>query len=1116
MTVNQQPAQPLTDIIDNRQHSIIDQTSVFLDDADSAHFAIGYLFLAGLTPMIDQLSELKELRILIGNTSSPETIDQIAETYRQQELIEESVESLRYPKRPLIKRMEIELSDNIRSSLSLMDQTDETERAIHTLIQMLEAGRLKVRMYTKGRLEARAYIFDFATSANLENAKGPGVGIVGSTNLSLAAVSCHTELNVIARGAQNHAELTRWFDDLWKSSRDFDQRLLEELRQCWAVIQVRPYDIYMKSLFTLIHDRLEESDVSTSLWDEDIFSKLADFQRVAVEQAVLIILNYGGAFVADVVGLGKSFVGAAIVKHFERSHRCRALIICPAPLVDMWDRYNEVYELNARVLSMGMLRDNPELDENYLLDNELFQNRDFVLIDESHNFRHSNTQRYRILEQFLSDGKRCCFLTATPRNKSAWDVYYQLKLFHQDDRTDIPVSPPNLMEYFRGVEQGRHRLNELLSNILIRRTRRDILRWYGFDAETNERIDPHQFDKYRTGEKKAYVIVAGQQQYFPTRNLETIEYSIDEAYQGLYEEIRLIIGSAGRGQLGSSESEGLTYARYGLWNYVLPRMQNEEHYSTLQSVGANLCGLMRVLLFKRFESSVQAFRETISRLLKSHGRFRLALEEGIVPAGEDAQNLLNDPDEPEVQNFLDNMRSVSDRYSASDFNIPLLISHINHDISQLERILEIVEPVTPEKDAKLQTLLDRITQTSLSEGKCLIFTQYTDTAQYLYDNLVSATGRQDIDVVYGNDKSRLKLVGRFAPIANPEYRKKSQDPDLNILVATDSLSEGLNLQDCDKIINYDLHWNPVRLIQRFGRIDRIGSSHDEIYGFNFLPEAGIEQQLGLQRVLENRIREIHETIGEDVAILNPTEQLNENAMYAIYEQSGNALEELEGETDTVFDLNEAMEMFRQMRTDDPEEYDRIANLPHGIRSAMCSSENRIFVHCKAGKFQQLYLADSEGQIITQDLQSVLSRIQCEKDTETQPLSANHNDVVMNVKHIFTEEVKQRTAERHHTVSLGHGQKYVLRELRQQFSDTHDEDKKARINMLEQSFRNSQSTVITRELNRLRKNNVAGDHLYSTLLEIYNHHGLRDRNRETNATDQHQLTPTLICSESLIV
>ena len=182
----------------------------------------------------------------------------------------------------------------------------------------------------------------------------------------------------------------------------------------------------------------------------------------------------------------------------------------------------------------------------------MYRDRNFVLVDESHNFRHHDTQRYRVLQSFLATGRRCCFLTATPRNKSAWDIYHQIKLFHPEDPTDLPIDPPNLRTYFRQVEKGEKNLPDLLGNILIRRTRNHILRWYGFDEGTDQAVDPSQFQEYLDGHRKAYVVVGGDKQFFPKRVLETISYNIEDTYQGLYFRLRERIGKPRRSGLKSA------------------------------------------------------------------------------------------------------------------------------------------------------------------------------------------------------------------------------------------------------------------------------------------------------------------------------------------------------------------------------------------------------------------------------------------------------------------------------------------------------------------------------------------------------------------------------------
>ena len=199
------------------------------------------------------------------------------------------------------------------------------------------------------------------------------------------------------------------------------------------------------------------------------------------------------------------------------------------------------------------------------------------------------------------------------------------------------------------------------------------------------------------------------------------------------------------------------------------------------------------------------------------------------------------------------------------------------------------------------------------------------------------------------------MAARFSPKSNPHLSVGSGQ-ELKILVATDVMSEGLNLQDGDVVLNYDLHWNPVRLIQRFGRIDRIGSKNDVIWGFSFLPETAMERQLGLHQVLQARIAEIHETIGEDAAILDKDEAVNEDAMYCIYETGGEQLSLFEDEEEDFVDVNEAEELLRSLRAENPDEFGRIANMRDGIRSArgMFSGDGGRFVFCQSGRYQQLF------------------------------------------------------------------------------------------------------------------------------------------------------------------
>jgi len=1108
------------DIIDNRRERLVDHILTILPRADVARFAVGYLFLSGLEALGKQLDGIRELRLMIGNTTNRETIELLAEGRRRLELVEERMEETRYAKKAEQRRRVSETAENLKESVEVMDQTDEGEDLVRALLRMMEQKRLNVRVYTKGRLHAKAYIFDYSTP----NPGNAGIAIVGSSNLTLSGIRDNTELNVLVHDnaspmdpkSGNHAVLVEWFEELWEESQNFEAYMVNELKQSWAAQPATPYDIYMKTLFMLVKDRLEGGEEKEILWDDEITRDLADFQKVAVRQAIQMIRDNGGVFVADVVGLGKSYIGAGIIKHFERTEHARPLIICPKPLEEMWVRYNEVYNLNGQVLPMSLLQSAEDRGVN-LMEDVRYRDRDFVLIDESHNFRHHTSQRYEELQRFLSTGRRVCLLTATPRNSRALDVYHQIKLFHAEDTTGLPIDPPNLKEYFKQIDQGERRLQDLLSHVLIRRTRRHILRWYGYTADTGNPLrglsDEH-CKPYLSGTKRAYVMVAGRHQFFPRRELEALRYSIEDTYNGLYHELRGYLGRPAGRETRPTPGAHLTYARYGLWNYVHKEEQKKAPYNDLQRAGINLRGLIRTSLFKRFESSVEAFRRSLHRMIRTHSMFLKALEHGSVPAGEDAEVLLGKSGQLDDDELLAAIGEATGRYDIADFDAEKLKEHIEADLGLLKKMLKLVEPITPDQDDKLQAFLKRLEAAPIDGHKCLIFTQYADTAEYIFENLNPGKKQRDIEIIFGTDKSKPRMVGRFSPNSNPDFAPKKKEEEIRLLVATDVLAEGLNLQDCSVVLNYDLHWNPVRLIQRFGRIDRIGSEHETIYGMNFLPETALERELGIRAVLAQRIQEIHDTIGEDNAILDKSEQLNEAAMYAIY--SGGDMEGIEDKEEEFMDLNEAEEFFRSLANDDPMEYERIENLRDGIRSARAGVTRGLYVFCQAGRYNQLFLLPQDGEKAMRDLPRVLEAITATTETPTaENLPKDYNQQVMRIKNRFVEEVKHQQAHRRHTVVLRPAQRYVLRELRALFAQTEDEDQKARINEMEKAFRLSPTAVVSKELNSLRRNGVTGAKLLKTLINIYHQHHLSERLEQDGMKVEKLEIPRIICSEALI-
>jgi HKD family nuclease len=404
---------PTHDILDNREGILLEHVKNLLQNSVSAKFAVGYFFTSGLAPLMDAVQNLKEFKILIGNISSKRTIEQLAEAHMNLVTAKQEINKQLFMNPSKRKLAVSETKNGIRTSLSLIDQTDGNEQMIRILREQIEKNKLKIRIYTSGRLHSKAYIFDYP-----EGHHDKGNAIIGSSNLSLGGLLDNTELNALIPGIGNHEKLTEWFNELWdpKHSEDFRTELMEELNKSWALNEVRPYDVYIKTLYHLLKDRLEIEAAEELLW-EATMPPLTTFQIVAVKQALQILKDYGGVFVADVVGMGKTYIGTALLKHLQMLHGDRHLIICPKSIIDTWKDFCREYGIQAEILTMGMISQGT-VD---LINDHEYRNLNTVLIDESHNFRYPNTNRYKKMQPYLY-GKKTILVTATPRNNTHKDI----------------------------------------------------------------------------------------------------------------------------------------------------------------------------------------------------------------------------------------------------------------------------------------------------------------------------------------------------------------------------------------------------------------------------------------------------------------------------------------------------------------------------------------------------------------------------------------------------------------------------------------------------------------------------------------------------------------------
>ena len=791
------------------------------------------------------------------------------------------------------------LCDVFGMDLDRASKTNAVQRELLELSALIDKGHIQFRFIDRALNDTRALV--------LHGDAGP-VSLVGAGGCSPAALEASDELRTFQTGEQS-GRVARWFEQQWEQALDITEQMASLLTDCWACRLLSPEDAYHKALVEYFREMLDRGEPLAD--DNPMVEHLADFQKDAYSHAKGILRRFGGVFVSDVVGLGKTFIGLALLKYSIRRHRAKPLIVAPPRLCDMWEELTLRYGIEKEVLS------------NYQLEKlGRYTQRDLVLVDESHAFRNKDTNRYEHMMEFLRpegrpSHRRVILLTATPQNNSCWDVFRQLKLF-PDTYAPLPHRGESLKDFFHRVDDGHADLSSLMQHVLVRRTRRFIQEEYPnatmpvVDDEGNRSERPIVFPERRDGPDMA------------------LRYSIADAYDGLYDQILETL-------------RDLTYARYGLFEYLREPVREMEKYNDLIRSGPALRGLFKVNLLKRCESSLEAFKKTLSWLIETHKAFYSAL----VAEGEVRTNPEHVGAAVEMMELEDVMELFQVSYPADDFERERLAEDIEHDWGLLEDLRDRLEDIPVEHDAKFQRLREQLQAHHPTEHKTLLFTQFTDTAEYLYEHLTGDTHGLDCTVerITSETSGQLKVMKRFAPSAMEV--DEPPDDDIDLLISTDVLAEGVNLQDADTILNYDLHWNPVRLIQRAGRIDRIGSEHDVIYIYNFLPDLALDEALGLEEVLRRRVREIRSVFGEDGSVLPSSQNIEEREVIDTY--TGDALRESE-EDHLSHHLRKAFELQRNQ----PDRYRTLSNLRPGQRAMVAPDDERSVVMAQAGWFKQFY------------------------------------------------------------------------------------------------------------------------------------------------------------------
>ena len=987
-------------IYDNIDEQLLPDLQTALGLASHADFCVGYFNLRGWRHLDTRIEEWnggpgEQCRLLIGMHPPPKEELRAALVPGQPEGLDNAT-AIRLKRR---------LAEEFHEQLTLGLPTDDDERGLRRLLRQLRNGQLVVKLFLRFPLHAKLYLAFRPDPIN------PVMGFMGSSNLTFAGLLKQGELNIDVLDRTAAADLARWFEERWtdRFCLDITTELIKVIERSWArETPLPPHQIYLKMAYHLSREARE--GLAEFRLPREFRGILFGFQEEAVRIAARHLSRRGGVILGDVVGLGKTLMATALVKTFEELEDATTLILCPKNLTEMWEGYRERYGLKAKILSTSRAI-------NELPDLRRYRN---VVVDESHNLRNRESKLWKAIRDYVErNDSRCVLLSATPYNKAYADLAGQLGLFIDAD-ADLGLRPEQLVKALDG-ELGftaAHNVpvrslaafewspyaddwRDLMSRYLVRRTRSFIMAHH---AETDE----------ATG-RKFLRFADGRQAFFPKRSPKSAAFAVDEsdpadAYARLY-----------AGPVVDAIN-GLKLPRYGLGNYAggggdnPPTAREAEVLADLGRAGKRLTGFCRTNLFKRLESSGVAFLLSIERHVMRNAVFIHALENGLeLPIGgadpsvldtrrtdEDERPADLDPDRDDDAEEASTTGRAADAYARiraggggkvrwirSDlFAGEALLRDLKADNALLEDVLDQAGPWRAADDRKLDALV-KLLKGRHKRDKVLIFTQFADTARYLGEALSQAKVA-DAAVALGGSGDPAELAWRFSPVSNDKTAFAARHGELRVLVATDVLSEGQNLQDAHFVVNYDLPWAIIRLIQRVGRVDRIGQTADEIVAYSFLPKDGLERIIALRSRLADRLRENAEVVGTDETFFeddSPPELLHD-----LYTERAGVLDDDEsaGEVDLA---SYCHQIWAEADAADRKVVEALPDVVYSAKAVVDGPPGAlVFVRTVDGS-SALSRFDADGMILTESPLAILKAAECPQSEPALDKAANHHALV---------------------------------------------------------------------------------------------------------------------------
>ncbi|MEW6508796.1 MAG: helicase-related protein [Bacteroidota bacterium] len=901
----------LTFIINENEQNLKQRFEVLIQDSRFFDCLVGYFFVSGFRSIYKSLKETEKIRILIGISTSKQVYDLMGMARNNQTSLEFSHAETKREYEQLIEKEMEESEDNY-----------EIEEGIIKFIELIRSNKLEIRAYPTRNLHAKLYIMTFH-----EGDRDIGRVITGSSNFTQAGLIDNLEFNVELKNRADFDFAKEKFEELWNNSVDVNEKFIQTINEkTWLNQNISPYELYLKFLYEYFKEKISvDKEKLTKRYTPVNFREL-EYQTEAVKDAKAKLEAYGGVFISDVVGLGKTFISALLANELDGYN----LVIAPPVLLDeenpgSWRNVFSDFKIAADYESIG------KLEKIIHRGTEKYKN---VFIDEAHRFRSESNITYELLAQ-ICRGKRVILVSATPLNNTPSDILSQIKLFQSGRNSTIP-NIKNLDAFFKSLENRlkgldrqtnkneylaiiRDNAKQIRDNVLkylmVRRTRFEVTQYFSEDLKKQKLKFPDVEDP------------------------KPIFYQFDEKINYAFDHtIKALTNSA------------FTYSRYSPLLYL----RDTKELTQIQELSQrNLKSLMKILLVKRLESSFFAFKNSLNNFIRSYEAFIKAYDNGSVYISKKyigkIFEFLEDEDYDAIAKLIE--EDKAEKYESSQFTSNLR-KDLESDLNTLREIQSLWDEINT--DPKLDELTHLLkTNSVLKDSKLIIFTESKDTAEYLESELQSRLGRDGKMVLAFTGQSTANVKEKI--IDNFDAKVRMPKNDIKILVSTEVLSEGVNLHQSNIVINYDIPWNPTRLIQRVGRVNRVDTKFERIYTYNFFPTIKSNDLIKLKEAAEAKIHAFIEMLGNDARLLTEGEEIKSQNLF----QRLTSKKTITGEDEEVESELKYLEIIRDIRDNNVDLFSKIKHLPKKARSAKIYSEhqNSLLTYFRKGKLHKFFFTN---------------------------------------------------------------------------------------------------------------------------------------------------------------